>query len=345
MARLDGGAQGPLSRREWLRLAAAGVLGGGAAGAVEDKERPSRLFIRTGPISPRNRENEPFIGFFAVDPETAVWEKLTSKKSIAPWASVAPDGRIVAFCENFPAEDNGVWVVDLAGDRPPKRILEERVTVSGSPRWSADGKELVVCVDVGPRGEEARFQTYRLKADGAGKDELPIAETDLVLDWSPDGEWLLVASGRDQPGNYRYRPRWPVDLVKLDGTGRRRLVDGGMLTNSGRFAAPEGRSITYVQIVGEDLMKVRETGLWMVDVDGRNRRRILSSRDEDAPANARWSPDGKHLAVRVIDALQRDADGNVANPLEYHLEIMDPDGSHRRRLDLPHSRPDLIDWR
>jgi TolB protein len=344
MSRRDRPSVGAWTRREWLGLAAAGVLGGGVARAVEDKERPSRLFFRTGSISPRNRENEPFIGFFAVDPETALWDKLTPKKSIASWASVAPDGRSVAYYERGANEGRGVWVVDLAGDRAPKQVLEGSCPSIVSPRWSADGKELIVCVNTAPQGEGPRFRAYRMMADGVGKAELPVAETDLILDWSPDGQWLLVASGRDRPGDLPARDRWPVDLVKLDGTGRRRLVEGGMLTNSGRFAAPEGRSVSYVQLVGEP-RKLREVGLWTVDVDGRNRRRILSSHDEEAPLRARWSPDGKHLAVTVSDALQRDTDGNIARELEYHLEIMDPDGSHRRRLDLPHSRPDLIDWR
>lgn len=71
--------------------------------------------------------------------------------------------------------------------------------------------------------------------------------------------------------------------------------------------------------------------------DGSNQRAVYDI--EGVSARACWSPDGRRLAVLVVD-LQRDPDGTIAAGIpgeggHARIEVMDFDGEHRELFPLP----------
>ena len=173
-----------------------------------------------------------------------------------------------------------------------------------------------------------RFETWRVNADGSGPTRLPIPEGDLVLDASRDGTWLAT---RTMGGEPQHRGR--LTLVHPDGTGARYLTEGS--AKDDRFSifkiAPDGRRVAYAEITTVD--KVRHAELFVVDIDGRNRRRIPSHFEPGTTVTVCWSPDGSRLALNLIDTEKK----------EGSIVLVDLDGPnfHFRKLPLPPGRWNL----
>jgi hypothetical protein len=123
-----------------------------------------------------------FNGLATVAPDSGEWQKFIEASDRV---RVSPDGRTVAF-----RKDRAVWTCASRGDLKPQKVadLDGVILVAG---WSPDGKQILVSA---ARGEGAKqpLESWRVNADGSGRDRLPVPETDFVFDWSPDGAWLLI---------------------------------------------------------------------------------------------------------------------------------------------------------
>jgi Tol biopolymer transport system component len=236
---------------------------------------------------------------------------------------VSPDGRLVAY-----EWEGSIWVRDLEGGGEPKQVLDLGGAAFGTPPvWSHDGRQLIV--SLGWRDEERnhwRFETYRINADGTGKEELKIPHEDGVQDWSSDGSRLVTTSSRGaQIG-------WQLYVMRVDGTDQRQITEGGNPFYT-RFS-PEGRSVLYSDGTTEE-----RRGIWVVDLADLSRRKVLST--GKALASACWSPDGQRIAVVVYDW-----DPMAAIPQVGRLVVMNVDGSNPlefRLDDIPNA--DMPDWR
>jgi len=116
--------------------------------------------------------------------------------------------------------------------------------------------------------------------------------------------------------------------MRPDGRDQHQVTEGGNPFFA-RFA-PDGRRLLY----SEGPAPVRR-GIWMVDLDGKNRRRILPT--GTGTASACWSPDGQRIAVAISGSKLE----------EYgRLEVVNLDGTHRTLLTLPNQEiADMPDWR
>jgi len=157
-----------------------------------------------------------------------------------------------------------------------------------------------------------------------------------VADWSRDGKWL--ATVRSSPGGSAH-----VYLIRPDGKDQRQLTKDG--ANFAPQFSPDSRKIAYMHH-GKD-----GSGVWIMDLDGKNDQKIMVQEDLVSPSFACWSPDGKRLAVMAFK-WQRDEKGKpfISDPAkaDYHLEIMNADGRNRRRLDIAGAKVIWIasvDWR
>ena len=119
--------------------------------------------------------------------------------------------------------------------------------------------------------------------------------------------------------------------MRPDGTRPCRITDGGN-PFYGRFS-PDGRRVLYT-----DNARGKESGVWVVDVDGKNGLDVFPTDFETvSPASACWSPDGKRIAITLVIH-----SGAVKLPMVVRVVVMDLDV-----IDIPTgtSTTDMADWR
>lgn len=186
-------------------------------------------------------------------------------------ARFSPDSRRVAVR----AEDNKLSVLNVA-DRSllPLGAIAEIVT------WSPDSSRVVVRVPAGNG-----IETVALGIDDQSRTVLNVKPTELLHDWSPDGNWLLATSKNE------------LKLLSLDGTTSRVLLRGAQCDQP-RFS-PDGRLIAYVGYGAR-------IDLWYLTLDADAKPRLIKARVEPG-VSVGWSPSGKQVflkgqnAIRVVD--------------------------------------------
>ena len=188
-----------------------------------------------------------------------------------------------------------LWIRSLAADGMPERVVSLAVSDSGGalPIWSADGKQIIFSVG---KFDESRKQwvneTFRINADGSGREPLKIPAQDRVQDWSPDGAWLLTASSRNA------KIGWQLYVMRSDGKDERQVTEGGNPFYA-RFS-PDGRRLLY----SDGTLKLKDRqGIWIV---GRRR--------QGSPSHP---PDGRRASLGMLVARRpadRGRDQRLRNP-------------------------------
>jgi Tol biopolymer transport system component len=293
-----------------ITLAAATAVGQQAVNVP--RGQTSRVYLTDGQAEGR---------LLAFDPGSGDRQEVLDGCNSRP--RICPDGRRVAY-----ERAGAIWVRDLMKASAPTQVLDLGGAAFGTPPvWSHDGAQLVV--SLGWRDEQRdhwRFMTYRVNVDRTGKAALKIPSQDGVQDWSSDGRWLLTTSSR------RAMIGWQLYVMRPDGTDERQITEGGTPFYT-RFS-PDGRSVLYSDGTSEE-----RRGIWVVDLEGLARRRVLST--GKALASACWSPDGRRIAVIVFDC-----DPAAANPRVGRLIVIDRDGSNSLEFPLHDlNQADMPDWR
>lgn len=110
-----------------------------------------------------------------------------------------------------------------------------KIGFASSPSFSADGSQIAFITNI-----SGLPQVWTMPTKG-GYPTLVTSFEDPVgfVDWSPDGQWLAfnVAPG----GGFNEQ----IYIVRPDGTGLRRLTDGGKANNFLNGWTPDGRFIAY----------------------------------------------------------------------------------------------------
>ena len=221
--------------------------------------------------------------------------------AIVVGAGAAPSGTSVAS-ESLPPG----WIVHSAGELPLVPVRRQVVVARPdgseatpvttgwddfSPQWAPDGRRIVFVRSAG----RDRTEIWLANADGTGTRPLdqdhPYAEHPR---WSPDGRWIAyqVQTSTNIYSGTRAHTTFELWLVRPDGSGRRRLVEGDVLLEndnpqykiaSGTWSwSPDSRRIAYVR-----------NGIRIVEMaTGRTHYR---GRGQDVA----WSPDGRWLATTV----------------------------------------------
>lgn len=196
---------------------------------------------------------------------------------------------------------------------------------------------------------------YVVGLDGSGLTRLTTSNA-LEFDpsWSPGGTQIV----------YRHEteggPTSEIYVMNSDGSGKRNITNRPNQQDNAPAWSPDGTLIAYASSGGTE-----PAGLFVVEPDGSNRRRLTTGLDE-YPA---WSPDGTKLVFErqtngptQFDLWVVNADGSGATPLVRsraddqgaawspdrtriafqsgraasggfdHLWIMNADGSRERRL-------------
>jgi Tol biopolymer transport system component/DNA-binding winged helix-turn-helix (wHTH) protein len=107
----------------------------------------------------------------------------------------SPDGTKIVFASGR-SGNNAIWVCEGDGTKP--RMLHScGPYVTGTPRWSPDGRWIAFDSRSCAAGANGNPDIYLLSADGGQPRRLTDeAAEDVVPSWSRDGRWLYFASNR-----------------------------------------------------------------------------------------------------------------------------------------------------
>jgi roadblock/LC7 domain-containing protein len=226
---------------------------------------------------------------------------------------ISNDGRRLAFMLHAPGgAGHELWTLD--SKLKAIKIAEDAVIAA----WSPDDNRMA-CF----RGKGARtYDNFILDLESKREERLPLPDSDVVNDWSPDGTWLTVmASNRENRFEHAKNGSYPlrrVYRIDLDG-GREAPISGDVMTiverRDGRSEehpleefyddiwsriSPDGSQVTYQQRSHANLV-VRHATI-VQSVDRRGAAAVIMYEDhaeryEQYKANnfAVWSPDGNAL--------------------------------------------------
>ena len=206
-------------------------------------------------------------------------------------------GTLILFWSNSPVPS--VWSVRPDGSHL-RRISRTRQNCK-RPSLSPDRKWVVF--DGTPPGKPplTDFDVQVMRPDGTGRRTLTKSDDrEIDAQWSPDGTRISFQRWRWAEGE-DWRDSW-IWTMRPDGSDPRPLAQG----TSARWS-PDGRRLVFNRATQEG------SGLYVIDADGTNVRRLLATARLDSPTA--WSPDGRKILFtrsfsdRASDVYVMNADG------------------------------------
>lgn len=184
------------------------------------------------------------------------------------------------------------------GVKPPTTVYP---IICDVPAWSPNGNTIAYWYSgakkVRPNGgydaDPMQRGIWFISPDGTNK-RMFLWGGDLP-DWSPDGEKLALV-GYQQ-----------IFTIKTNGDSLTQLTFGGR--NFFPDWSPDGKMIAYDRSTNEPDTSADTIGrgIWIMDADGKNKKRILSGEYPD------WSPDGSRLTYIGLGSQIYVADTNGTN--------------------------------
>lgn len=164
----------------------------------------------------------------------------------------SPDGSSIVFASGRSGGD-GIWVCTSDGSAP-RLLFDCGPYVTGTPRWSPDGRWIAYDSRSGSAGNP---DIYLVSANGGQPRRLTTdTAEDVVPSWSRDGRSLYFGSTRS--GSMQI---WKAPIG--GGTAVQITRDGGFEC----FESPDGKHLYYTKGRGSP-------GIWRVSLDGGEERLI-----------------------------------------------------------------------
>jgi RNA polymerase sigma factor (sigma-70 family) len=266
-----------------------------------DSYRGKLILFGTARIGRPNVDSIEAMNLDGSDPETLLIlgkDELGKDESIEH-GRLSPDGSRLAFNVVRQAAKGGVfsslWIFSAKGGR--KKLADNAIVMA----WSPDETQVVALRYRGEFKGGEPAEKILIDASTGQIRPLPLPETDLVSDWSPDGQSFAVIESNpkltyEQKGIYPLRR---LSLVKPDGTGRKPFTIGPPDHDSinPRFS-PDGKRLAFTEV--RHIGGRRQQHAVVQSLDGSPPQDLASIRDmelgnhefdlHDMPC---WSPDGK----------------------------------------------------
>ena len=161
----------------------------------------------------------------------------------------SPDGKQIVFTSGR-SGNNAIWVCESDGSKP-RLLYSCGPYVTGSPRWSPDGKWIAFDSRSCAPGANGNPDVYLLSANGGQPHRLTEDPAeDVVPSWSRDGRWIYFGSNRG--GSMQI---WKLPVA--DGTPVQVTTQGGYEA----FESMDGQYLYYTKGRGK-------AGLWRMPVAG-----------------------------------------------------------------------------
>lgn len=234
---------------------------------------------------------------------TNIQNLTTSSSDVASRSSQnapqwSPDGTRLLY-----SGEDGLHVMDADGSDPIK------VADAYSGVWSPDGSRIAF------PGMDNNL--YTVAADGTGLTQLTQAPNkggDEFPSWSRDGSQIAFVRVMEK--------EFALYSVGVDGTGVHLIAREGDTQPSTLLWSPDDESITFSAYV-------RETHQWdvfSISNSGGPLHNLTNTPTADESGVA-WSPDGTQLAFARSTLVS-----GVDNTGSFDIYLMNPDGSHARRV-------------
>ncbi len=213
------------------------------------------------------RNDDPRVYLFNI--ETGQQEAVGKFPGMSFAPRFSPDGqRVVMSLSRSGGQHSNVYSMDLRTRKMTR--LTNTAAIDTSPSYAPDGRRITFSSD-----RAGGTQLYVMNADGSNQKRISFGKGRYSTPvWSPRGD--LIAFTKISKGKFL------IGVMKPDGSRERILTEGRH--NEGPTWAPNGRVLLFF----------RETGgatggpkLWMVDLTGRNERKIETKNWASDPA---WSP-------------------------------------------------------
>jgi Tol biopolymer transport system component len=260
-------------------------------------------------------------------------------------ARESPDGTRLAFDLSRGRDATAhseAWVVSAEGHR--HKIADDGYVAA----WSPDGTRLAT-----HRSDSSGrvIENFILEVETGKASLLPFPKSDVVWDWSPDGQFLALMAGNpgkvfEHPTKGTY-PLRQIYLAKPDGSGRELVTTGPMLDSIAACFSPDGTRLAYEERRHHD-GRVLHFGVVQSLPHGEPKdlvefTKLYEGNFERRPhGSPRWTPDGKSIVWLVPRRKVQSAD------IHPELVIVALDTGKIDRLDLFERGLDwvqAIDWR
>ena len=168
----------------------------------------------------------------------------------------SPDGKKIVFTSGRTG-GHGIWICEADGSKP-RLLIDCGPYVSGTPRWSPDGRWIVFDSCMNPTDAVGNPDIYIISAEGGQPRRLTSDPAeDVAPSWSRDGRWVYFGSSRS--GSIQL---WKVPIA--GGPEAQITKQGGFEA----FESPDGASLYYTRGRGIP-------GVWRVATEGGKEEPVL----------------------------------------------------------------------
>ncbi|MBV6396398.1 MAG: Protein TolB [Anaerolineales bacterium] len=180
----------------------------------------------------------------------------------------SPDGKQLMFLNRSADGPVSIWVMGALGESP-RKIYSGAQTIVGAD-WSPDGKNIAFAMSTGqPNSYEIHILDAAQPNQPARRLTYAVEGATGSIDWSPDGQSLLVCLGPAGDKNvFRF------DLATSNAI---QLTFGG--NNASAAYSPDGQYIVY-----NSLRNNGQADLFVINADGHSTRVLVDNPEPD------WQP-------------------------------------------------------